>query len=349
LPLEIRKHDRTPEGAPAPLVKLLEAHFDRVMDVRLDYARDEKTYVSTEMSVGVQKLEELAKIDGATLAEDAHDETPDEIGLAVLELATEHAQATGAVKYRAVLMGMKHDRYQKLDSCVFTLGLDYDTGRAVVGEVGPGRDETLQLAHDIAKDSHTQHMATLKTIPPMLQQVVGLVGEVANLAGPMAQAKVELKRLEVDLESERFDHEDREDFRRQGFGFLSKLADVFGVQLAKAWRDAGMPGSPPKSDEPRTKRVEQLDNLVSRWDRIFQEVGPDKLQELSDLMGEDLAGLAEKMRAAKDDHMFRNMAATLVEKARKDPGWPIKLAKIGDVLGMKHGQQFADVLAEATS
>lgn len=344
MPLEIRKHDRTPEGAPAPLVKLLEAHYERVMDVRLDYARDDRTYVPTEMSVGVQKLAELATIEGAKLDDDAHDETPEEIGLAVLELATEHAQATGAVKYRAVLMGMKHERYQKLDSCVFTLGLDYATGHATVSEVGPGRDETLQLAHDIAKDSHKNLMSTLDKLPPVLGRVVDLVGKVAEFTGPMAQAQVELRRIELEQEEAQFESEDRRHMWTVSRDVLLKLMSVFGVQIADAWRAAGMPGAPPATTR---ETVQQVGDLTAQWDEMFKKLGPKKLQELSEIMGEDLAKLAEKMRTADDDQTFRNMASELTERAQKEPEWPKRLAQIMQTLGQDLGNQFATILAEA--
>jgi hypothetical protein len=355
LPLEVREYDRTPEGAPTPLVEIIRAHHAKVMDVRLDYARDERTYIQTEMSVGIQRLEELRQLEHAKVDDDAHDETPEEIALAVFNLATKHAQALGATKYRAVLMGMKQERYQKLDSCVFTIGIDYDTGRATVGETPIGREEVLELATTIAKDAHKHHMATVEKITPLLGQVVDLVGKVAEFTGPMAQAQVDLKKIDLELEEAKYESEDRRQAWRTSAAVLIKLMSVFGVQIAEFWRESGFPGAPPNpddllNDEPDDidpLRVEQLGDLVIRWDQMFEKIPPAKLQKLSNLLGEDLAKLAEKMRTAKDDQMFRNMANELVTRAQQEPDYVAKLIQIKNLLGDEIGEVFASVLAEA--
>ncbi len=335
----------TKEGAPAPLLELIRTHHDRLTDVRLDYLKG-RDYVTTRMSVGVQRVEELEQLEHAKVGEDDYDEPPEEIAAAVFDLAVEHATGSGAKKYRAMVWGNKGEKYCELDRVIFVVAIDYDTGDARGEEAPPDAASTLELAHKIAKSEHSKHMTTIDRFVPVLGEMVKMAQQMSEMAGPMAQAKVDLAKIEFEREEMRQDSEDRQHAWNASVGFLSKLADVFGVQIAKAWKDAGMPGTPPKPPKPGDG-VEQLGNLVMRWDEMFQKIEPAKLSDLSDLLGEDLAKLAEKMRTAEDDLVFKNMAVELFSRAQQDPQWVAKLVKIKGLLGEELGDEFAKVLAEA--
>lgn len=337
MPLEIRTNDAISGGAPGPLIGLIRTVYDDVRDVSIEVRRA-KHYERTRMSVGIQRCETLQDA-GVKLGPEAHDETAEEIALAVFELASEHSQVSGCTHYRAIATGTKGDGYGDIGTVLFTVGLD-ETGTPVGGSGAPDGTDMLELARKIAEDVHTKHMTTLDKTNELANGLVTMSAKLAETSGPLARAMVDIEQIRFSRFDRQCDADEQERRWAGGAEVIGKIAEPFSTRLAEVvagivsdkWGEGAAPadgaanGGQGPDDDGRSPRASKLEALVAKLTGA-------QISGLEKIVGEDQWAMISALRKSPTDHEYENIVKALNERAAADPGANKQLGQIVDLLG----------------
>lgn len=268
-----------------------------------------------------------------------HDETPEEITQHIWGLAEGFdAEAGMSHRFRArlILRDEKGNTHTG-PAPTFYVGDQEPMPGFNTGQ-GPVRDEAVALLQHQNRVINAQDRIIMSAHKFSQQQSE----TIATLAGPIAQAQVDIAKVNFEREDREYEHRERMGFQQGGFEFLKELAGPLGSEIASAhadWKAKQKPKAPPADPDGTALR--------DRWRAIMAKLDDAQRKALEKAFGKDLASVASAMAEATDDGAFRNQAKKFSQtwKARKDASDLLK--KIGEILGKELADEFGAVISEA--
>lgn len=346
MPLDIKKNEGTAPGAPQALVDMIAGVIETLRDLRVEVRRG-KVWEEAQIYVGYHRLSELIEA-GAEPAEEQYDEPPEEVAEAVWEEARRHAQQNGSAEYRVTARGLDaKGKYGIVGEHVFRIGVD-DQGEAISVDASTEQVDTLKLAKGIAKDAHERYMAVSGELVKMAKEMSSMTTSYSQICGPMAEAMVQLKKLDIDQATAEAEERGNEAFMREVGSSIRPFAEAFAPEIAKVFAEhmRGQANRQQPGQREEGETVHQVSAYAARFDAIIAPLGDDKIRELEEILGEDIWNLVGALRIAQDDGTFRNVALQFEKRVREAPESAKMMEHVSAIIGVKGSMELMKLINE---